>query len=165
MPLQAKGEFAEVKKRLEPAIELSGQPVKRGTMAHKHIVYMMLVDSAAMENDTDTVLKFGPLLEELAMRDQHMPYLAIAYRSYGVVHKVKKEYEQAIARYHQALEIFDGLGMTWQKGRTLYELGDLAKRAGENGKAEEYLAKALELFEGLKAKPDIERTKFALMDR
>jgi tetratricopeptide (TPR) repeat protein len=153
-----------VKKRLEPAIELSGQPVKRGTMAHKHIVYMMLVDSAAMENDANTILKFAPLLEELAMRDQHMPYLAISYRSYGVVHKVKKEYEKAATRYHQALEIFDGLGMVWQKGRTLYELGELAKLAGENDKAEEYLALALDLFEGLNAKPDIERTKLALMD-
>ena len=51
MPLQAGGEFALVKEKLELALELSGQPVKRGTMAHQHIVYMMLAEAATQLDD------------------------------------------------------------------------------------------------------------------
>jgi hypothetical protein len=81
MPLQAKSEFAQVRDRLVQALELPGQPVKRGTMAHEHIVYMMLTDSAAHSGDESSVRKYAPLLEELATRDNHRPYMAIAHRA------------------------------------------------------------------------------------
>ena len=59
-----------MKEKLEGSLVLSGQPVKRGTMAHMHIVYMMLVDTAAKARDAETIRKYAPLLEELAKRDQ-----------------------------------------------------------------------------------------------
>jgi hypothetical protein len=67
LPLQAEGEFVLVKEKLEQALDLSGQPVKRGTMAHKHIVYMMLADSAAQLRDEAGLMKYALLLEKLAL--------------------------------------------------------------------------------------------------
>jgi tetratricopeptide (TPR) repeat protein len=156
------GEFAQVKNKLEPSLGLSGQPVKRGTMAHEHIVYMMLVDSAANARDREAILKYAPLLEELAVRDDHQPYLAIAYRAYGVAHQIAKKYDRAERRLQQALEIFDELGLRWQHGRTLYELGELAHVRANNPLSLDLFSQALDEFESIKAMPDAERTRVAL---
>ena len=40
---------------LETALDKSGQPVKRGTMAHDHHVYMLLTESAASKNQSPTI--------------------------------------------------------------------------------------------------------------
>lgn len=156
------GEFAQVKSRLEPALGLSGQPVKRGTMAHEHIVYMMLVDSAANARDKEAILKYAPLLEELAVRDDHQPYLAIAYRASGVAHWLEKEYEGGEERLQRALKVFEELGLRWQHGRTLYELGELALARGSDDLSCELFSQALDEFESIQAMPDAERTRVAL---
>lgn len=162
MPLQAEGEFAQVKNRLERALALSGQPVKRGTMAHLHIVYMMLVDTAAIAEDAETILKYAPMLEELATRDRHEPYLAISMRARGIAYKLNQEFEQAENYFQQALTIFEKLGMSWQKGRTLYELGNLALRKGETGLSQEWYLRAQEVFAALDADPELQKTKQVL---
>ena len=156
MPRQAEGEFAQVKERLEFAQGLSGQPVKRGTMAHKHIVYMMLVDAASQAKDVETILKYAPLLEELALRDSHQPYLAVCHRAYGVAHLIRGEFDKSEARLKQAQEVFDSLGMVWQTGRTLAVLGNLAQATDDVSRYEELVSQARELFECIQAQPDME---------
>lgn len=156
------GEFAQVKNKLEPALDLSGQPVKRGTMAHEHIVYMMLVDSAATARDRETILKYAPLLEELAVRDDHQPYLAIAFRASGTAHRLAKEYDRAEERLQQALKIFNALELRWQRGRTLYEMGELALARDNSNLSQELFSQALNEFESIQAMPDAERTRVAL---
>jgi tetratricopeptide (TPR) repeat protein len=162
MPLQAEGEFAQVKKRLASSLGLSGQPVKRGTMAHEHIVYMMLVDSAAAARDKPAILEFAPKLEELAVRDDHQPYLAVAYRAYGVAHTMSEEFEQAHKYLEKALHIFDELDVAWQRGRTLYELGQLARGRGDEALSQEMYTQALAEFEAIQAAPDAGRVKDAI---
>ncbi len=131
-------------------------------MAHEHIVYMMLVDSAAIARDRSTILRYAPLLEELANRDDHQLYLAICYRAYGIAHRLAEEYEHAETRLQQALKIFDELGTPWQHGRTLCELGELAKLRGNDELSREMFASALEEFEEIKAIPDAAWIKDAL---
>lgn len=162
MPLQAQGEFALVKEKLESALKLSGQPVKRGTMAHRHIVHMMLADSAAQLRDSAALQQYSSLLEELAVRDGHQPYLAVAHRSWGVAHRLDGEYAKADARLKQALAIFDELEAHWQIGRTLVELAELALAQVDEDGARGHYARALMEFELMKAMPDVERTRTAL---
>ena len=95
-------------------------------MAHEHIVYMMLVDSAVRAGDETTIRRYVPKLEELALRDDHRPYLAVAHRAWGVAHRLSGEYQEAETRLEKALEIFEELGTRWQIGRTLFGLGELA---------------------------------------
>jgi tetratricopeptide (TPR) repeat protein len=150
-----------VENRLGSALELSGQPVKRGTMAHEHIVYMMLVDSAARAGDEAAIRKYLPGLQALAERDEHRPYLAVAHRAAGVAHRLAGEFEQAAERLHQALDIFEQLTTFWQIGRTLFELGELESAKSNLDAAEGYFARALAAFESLGAQPDMERVKAA----
>ena len=162
MPDQAESEFALVKEKLDPALKLSGQPVKRGTMAHEHIVYMMLVDSAARAGDETGIRSYVSRLEELATRDDHRPYLAVAHRAWGIAHRMAGEYTEAEVHLKQALEMFEELGSYWQIGRTLFALGELALSKSEIEAAGDYFSRALVAFEGMNAEPDISRTNAML---
>lgn len=161
MPLKAQGEFALVKRNLENAIETSGQPVNFGTMAHDHEIYMTLTDTAVELRDAEALRKYAPELEELADRDHHRLYLAIAHRAIGVAHRLAGEYIEAETRLKQALELFIQLGTRWQVGRTLFELGELNSAQSKN-KAHEYYSQALGSFEEIQAMPDAERARQAL---
>ena len=131
-------------------------------MAHQHIVHMMLADSAATARDEDAIRDHAAPLEELAARDDHRPYQAVAHRAWGVAHRLAGEYDQAEKRLNQALELFEDLQTEWQMGRTLVELAELEVARTDQPAACDYLARALSLFEELEAAPDVERTRQAL---
>jgi tetratricopeptide (TPR) repeat protein len=141
----------------------AGQPVNFGTMAHDHEIYMTLADTAMEMRDPDALRKYAPYLEELADRDQHRLYLAIAHRALGIVHRLAGERAEAETRLKQALELFTRLGARWQIGRTLFELGDLnLEQPRIETKAREYFTQALGSFEEIQALPNAERTRAAL---
>jgi hypothetical protein len=158
----AEGEFALVKDKLEPALTLSGQPVKRGTMAHEHIVYMMLAEAAGQVEDVDALRQYAGLLERLAARDEHRPYQAIAHRAWGIACRLDSDFDQAEMRLAQALAIFEELGFRWQYGRTLAEMAELALARSDQASAQEYLSRASAEFEAIGAQPDEERIRAAL---
>jgi tetratricopeptide (TPR) repeat protein len=160
--LQAEGEFAPIEENLKPALELSGQPVKRGTMAHEHIVYMMMTDSAARARDEAAIRRYTPRLEELARRDEHRPYLAIADRAWGVAHRLAGEYEDAEIRLKKAIEAFTELDSQWQLGRTLFEMAELERARSNVEAAKDYGSQALAAFEVMGAEPDLARVRAML---
>ncbi len=131
-------------------------------MAHEHIVYMMLVDSAARAGDETAIRQFTPKLEELALRDDHKPYLAVAHRAWGIAHRLAGEYTDAETRLEQAQEIFEELETRWQLGRTLYEMGELAMAKADGGAAHSYYSRAQDVFEEINAGPDVARTAAVL---
>jgi hypothetical protein len=121
-----------------------------------------LADVAAERRDADGLRQFAPLLEELAMRDEHIPYLGIARRALGVAHLLRREYAAAHAQFSRALQAFASLGMRWQTGRTHLELGDLAFRQLDQPTARSHWERAVSEFEALGAKRYIERSRAAL---
>lgn len=88
--------------------------------------------------------------------------LGIAHRAWGVAHALAGEFAEAEGRLEQALQVFSAYPAPWQVGRTLFELGLLAKAAGQKDKARAHLAKALDAFEELRAGSDIRKTREAL---
>jgi tetratricopeptide (TPR) repeat protein len=160
--LQAKGEFALLHQNLTLALEKSGQPVKRGTMAHDHHLYMLLADTAAQRRDENALNQYTPRLEALALRDSHQLYLGIAHRAWGVAHWLADEHDEAAERLTQALGLFHDLGTRWQTGRTRFEMGELDLAKGEKERARNHFSFALEAFEAMKAMPDVERTRVKL---
>ena len=156
------GEFALLKQQMEQSLETPGQPIKNGSMAHDHSVYMMLADSAAQAHDLPVLRKYAPLLEQLARHAEHRPYLAIAHRALGVAHRLAGEHAEAELRLNQALELFERFQTRWQIGRTLGELAALAAARSEPDRAQAYLSQALSHFEALGAEPDAQRIRQAL---
>lgn len=150
---------------METALKTAGQPVKRGTMAHDHDVYMLLADTAVQRRDAAGLRQYAPQLEELATRDGHRLYLAIAHRAWGVAHLLAAEHVRTLdaeARLNQALELFGELGTRWQIGRTRLELAELALARSDPASARDHLSRALAAFEALKASAYVERTQDAL---
>lgn len=147
---------------METALETAGQPVSWGTMAHEHDTFAMLADTAMQQRDVAALRQYAPRLEELATRDDHKLYLAIAHRAWGVAHRLAGENEAAEARLKQALELFEGLETRWQIGCTLAELGEVALARSDSEAARDYFSRALATFEALQAVPDWERTREVL---
>lgn len=160
--MQAKGEFAQVTQNIETARRTSGQPVKRGTMAHEHHMYMLLTEAAVQRRDATVLQQSLPRLEELARRDEHKLYLAIAQRAQGVMHRLAEAYTEAETHLDQALEMFNELDTRWQLGRTLFEMGETAVARGDTEAARQNYQRALGEFEALQAMPDMERAQGAL---
>jgi tetratricopeptide (TPR) repeat protein len=164
MPLAAQGEFALVRKTLEKALDTAGQPVSGGTMAHDHEVYMALTEAAMELRDLDGLQTYAPLLAEVAGRDDHKLYLAMAYRALGVLHRLEGKAGQAETMLHQGLALFRELGGRWQMARTLVELAELELgRPRKKAKARQYYAEALGLFESMQALPHADRTRAAMI--
>jgi hypothetical protein len=164
LPLAAKGEFARVKANMESALDKSGQPVRRGTMAHDHHVYMLLTEAAAAQRDAAGLAVYGPRLAELAERDGHRLYQAVAARAQGVASRLAGDLSAAATHLERAIDIFTALGTGWQIGRTYMECAELARALNEVAAARDFLARAISAFEIQKAVPDLERARAAWAD-
>lgn len=127
-----------------------------------HDIYAILVDMAVLQRDEAGIRQYTPQAEELAMRYGHTLYQAIAYRAWGVAHRLANEYAESEARLTQALDLFTNLNTRWQIGRTLFELGELAAAQTDAAKARDYFTRALAAFEEMRAAPDAARTRAAL---
>jgi len=123
---------------------------------------MLLTEAAAQRGDEAALKEYTPRLEELARRDEHKLYRAIAERARGVAHRLAGEHAEAEARLEGALAMFRELGTRWQIGRTLLELGEVAAARGEADARRRYYEEAMEAFEVLGAKPDAERARVAV---
>ena len=148
--------------QLEGALEKSGQPVRRGTMAHDHHVYMLLTEAAAHQRDQAALAEYLPRLTALAERDHHCLYQGIAARAQGVASRLAGDFAAAAEHLDWAEAQFAALGTPWQLGRTYSERAELAQAQGDGAAARAALARALEAFERVQAGPDLERARAAL---
>ncbi len=108
-------------------------------------LYAMLADAAGQQRDEAALRKYAPLAEETATRINHKLYTAIAHRAWGVAHRLTKDYAESERRFNLALDIFQELDTRWQSGRTLFELGELARSQGRYNPAKRYYREGLEL--------------------
>lgn len=156
----AEGEFALMQQHLEAALKLSSEA--GAAPARDHDVYAMLVDAAAQSRDPVGLQKYAVLAEETASRIDHKLHLAIAQRAWGVAHTLAGDYPQAGARFKQALDIFVAYPAPWQIGRTLFEMGELARLQKQIEQARDYYSRALSAFEELHAAPYAARARAAI---
>src|SRR5258706_11486099 len=108
LPLLAAGEFARVIPILEQALHSDSEWVGN------HVLYAALADAAAQQHDEAALLKYAPLAETLAQRYNHRLYQAVAYRAWGVAHRLAGDFALAADRLDQALRLFEALNTRWQ---------------------------------------------------
>ena len=162
MPTLAKGEFALVEKIIQNAWERPAQPIRNGTMAHEHDLYMLLTEAGVQCRDLTALQRYAPALEDLAVRDGHRLYRAVAGRARGMAHRLAGEFTEAEACLNQAEKLFADYGARWQLGRTYFERGELGAANGDLELARRGYTQALAEFEAMQAMPDVERTREAL---
>jgi tetratricopeptide (TPR) repeat protein len=156
----AEGEFALMQQHLEAALEIDLAP--GATRTGGEDAYAMLADAAAEQRDQAMLRKYAPPAEETATRIGHKLFTGIAYRAWGVAHTLAGEFPQAEARLQQALELFSSYPVPWQIGRTLFDMGELARAQTKTEQARDYFTRALSAFEELRAAPYAARTRLAL---
>ncbi len=131
-------------------------------MAHEHDMFMLLTDAAVELRDAAALGQYALQLEELATRDDHRLYQAIAQRGLGVAQRLEGYPPASEERLNRAMELFVELDARWQIGRTLCELAETKLSRSDPTGARHCYLRALKLFELMQAKPDIERTQTAL---
>jgi class 3 adenylate cyclase/tetratricopeptide (TPR) repeat protein len=98
-------------------------------------------------------------------------YFAVALRARGRMHLGQENWSDAERDYRAALEIFQELDLSWERGETLYCLGQFYQRSAvqsdiqetsEHGLAQLFFEQALGFFESLGAIHDAQRTRLAL---
>src|SRR5512135_10503 len=156
----AEGEFALMQQHLEAALKLSS--AAGAASAGDHYLYALLVDGAAQQRDLAGLQKYAALAEQTARRIDHKLFLAIAQRAWGVAHTLAGEYPRAEASFKQALDIFSDYPAPWQIGRTLFEMGELARLQKKTEPARDYYARALSAFEELQAVPYAAQARAAI---
>jgi tetratricopeptide (TPR) repeat protein len=156
----AEGEFALMQQHLEAALKLNS--AAGAAPAGDHDVYALLVDGAAQQRDPVGLQKYAALAEQTARQIDHKLHLAIAQRAWGVRHTLDGEYPQAEARFKEALDIFSDYPAPWQIGRTLFEMGELARLRMETEQASNYYSRALSAFEEMHAAPYAARVRAVL---
>jgi hypothetical protein len=154
----AEGEFALATQALELALTTQAEWIG------DHDIYAMLADTATQQRDEIALRRYAPLLEELALRYGHLLYQAIAYRAWGVAHRLAGEYPESEQRLQQALDIFGSLGTRWQLGRTHFAWGELAATQGDGVAARNHFTQAQHFFAAMQAAPDLARTHKALAE-
>lgn len=149
---------------VETSIEQWAMPLKWGTNPHEHDLYILLADAAARQRDLAAIRHYAPLAEELAVRDDHKLYRAMAHRALAVAHRLAGEYDDAETRLNHALGLFQPLGTRWQIGRTLFEWGELEDSRGNSAGARDYFSGALVEFDALRAVVDSANTRARIQD-
>jgi tetratricopeptide (TPR) repeat protein len=156
----AEGEFALMQEHVEAALKLGLQMA--AVPGSDHDLYAMQVEAAAQQRDLAALRRYAPIAEEAARRIDHRLHMGIAHRAWGVAHTIAAEYPQAEERLKKALEIFTDYPAPWQIGRTLFEMGELARVRGKTEQARDYFGRALGAFETLRAAPYVARTRAAM---
>jgi len=156
----AEGEFALVGQHMEAALKMDLST--SGMHAGNEDAYALLADAAAEQRNQAALQKYAPLAEETATRIGHRLYMAKAHRAWGVAHTLAGDYRQAEARLQQSLDLFNSYPVPWQVGRTLFEMGELARAQANAEQAGDCYSRALRQFEELGAAPYAARTRVAL---
>jgi len=128
-------------------------------MAHDHDVYALLTDSAAQRRDLGALERYAPRLEELASRDGHRLYQAVAHRALGIASRLKGDFSEAETLFGIALSLFEDLDTRWQTGITIFEMAELDQARSDSAGRKDHLSRALTIFEDIGARPDAERTR------
>jgi hypothetical protein len=126
-------------------------------------MYALLVEAAVGRRDEAAIRQDAPNLEKMATEVGHTLYQAIAQRAWGVAYRLRDELAAAEHHFNQALGLFEQLDTRWQIGRTLFELGELARTQLQDRTAvRAHFARALTAFEEIQAAPDAGRIQVVL---
>jgi tetratricopeptide (TPR) repeat protein len=154
----AQGDFAAARQVFEDTLAW----IPPDHLIQDHILYPYLAECAARTGDGEAALHYAALAEEVARRGGSRSWLALALRAQGLVYTEREEWEQAEVCLEEALALFQGMGCRWQEGRTLVDLARLYRRRGESGDRErawQHYQEALNRFEELWARPDVEQVQ------
>ena len=94
--------------------------------------------------------------------ERHYPQVkanALTGLAWGL--RIQQDWERTISYHYESIEILKTIGAKCDLGDAFFQLGLTYQAMGEHDQAEEYKAKALELFAQMEAPKQIERVNKA----
>ncbi|MDQ7824152.1 MAG: tetratricopeptide repeat protein [Candidatus Eremiobacteraeota bacterium] len=79
------------------------------------------------------------------------PLVAEALKIHAIVLRAEGRFEESMKRFHEALELYQGLSIPFQTAEVLFQIGLLYHRMNDKPQAVSYLEKAIEIAEKLNA--------------
>ena len=125
-------------------------------------MYSLRVDTAVIEEDLEALKEYSPWFEKEAKRHDHKFFQAVALRANAVANRLGGKYKPALEQLEKAEVIFQEFETNWQLGRTHYEFGQLYALQNDSKNAVSHFDSAIQFFDGMGAKPDLEKTEAAL---
>jgi len=124
--------------------------------AHRFELRRGMVAQRCIADYVEILIRLGRLedAESVLSTAGDLPWLrAISARYRGMLYAARDELETAVEEFTAALRLHRPLGMPFEEGRTLFELGRAQRRAKRRADARASLTDALEIFERLGAPP------------
>jgi tetratricopeptide (TPR) repeat protein len=126
--------------------------------------YCGLAETYLKRGDFKRALEFCNSAFNLSNKIGVVENIAQSRRIYGMIYREQKKWNESIKNFEESIRIFKDIGMERELGNPYYEFGLMWKEKGNSEKAKEYLNKALDTFEKLKAIKSIEKVESTLKD-
>ena len=120
------------------------------------------IEALVTTGEVDRAARLTKSLGELGRRHDRPWALALSGRSRALIEAAAGELDRAQASAEQALVVHERLPMPFERARTLLVLGRVQRRRGERRAARESLARAIEIFDELGARPWAEHARTEL---
>ena len=111
------------------------------------------IEALVATGEVDRAARLTESLGELGRRYDRPWALALSGRSRALIEAAAGDLDRAQASAEQALVEHERLPMPFERARTLLVLGRVQRRRGERRAARESLARAIEIFDELGARP------------
>jgi tetratricopeptide (TPR) repeat protein len=96
-----------------------------------------------------------------ALKNYYPQVKANSFNGLSVILRVKNDFSQAINYHYKSISILENMGAKCDLAEAYFQLGLTYQAMGEHDQAEEYKAKALELFAQMEAPKQIDRVNKA----
>jgi tetratricopeptide (TPR) repeat protein len=141
----------------EKAIDIAD---KTGNIRMKGYALMNASDCLIMKrDDLSRALNYSDMALQIFNKIDERMAISLTYINYANIHRIKKEWEGAVAHFEKALEICRELGTPYNLGDILFEYGLMLKEKGDDAEANKKFAQSLKIFETLQNKELIEKIK------
>jgi predicted ATPase len=154
--LLQKEEWDAAIENLEKAIEsseISGAKLAR-TWAYFNIAEA-LIHKGEFERAERALEKSHKLCIEL---NEKMALHGV-YKTYGILHRVRKEWDKAIECFDKALELLKEFKVPYETGKRTFELALVYRDMGDAEKAKGLMKEAARIFEEVSAKTELEKVR------
>jgi tetratricopeptide (TPR) repeat protein len=159
-----KGEYVKAKKQFEKALDVC---VKANWKPFQMYVCLWFAQTKIALGETEEAAKLIDDAHRFSMETKDKMFIAFEYAFRAMLYRAQKSWKESIAFFEKSLQEFNAFNgrkwlAYWLAKLVLYEYGELyleSNQEGEKEKAHDLLNQALEIFQKMGAKKDIEKVE------
>jgi len=157
--LSRKEDYPQALDHLEEAVGICGDIECEWLLPE---TYQAMAEVRLALGEVTEALEFGQASLEMARKAGDKVFEGAAHRVLGKVMALgRQQREEGEKHFSKSIDILKALGNEHELGKSYYEFGLVLRDKGEADRAQEYLSRAIEIFERTGAAERLERAKTA----